>query len=248
MIAALVWLLGPAVSVAMRGGTRVTLSTDVGENRTLTLPDGSIVTAGGQTALVAELFKHSRSIALERGEVFLRVAKDPTRPFTVRIGTSAATAVGTAFDVRRMGNESVVAVAEGVVEVSTRSVMHGGALVSRSGAASGQHDSLVLEAGREWKWDGSGSSPEISAVDPNSVAGWRAGRLQYINEPLGLVVADLGRYSNRRLIVNDRRVAQMRTSAVVFEDDIDAWLASLEASLPVRVLHETDGTVEIQLQ
>ena len=144
-IALLAWLLGPTILAALQGGARIALSTDVGDRRTVTLPDGSLLTAGGKTSLVVVELRHARSLTLERGEVFLRVAKDRSRPFTVRTGTTAVTAVGTAFDVRRTEGEAVVAVAEGIVRVSDEGVVRDGAASRRPAAAANPERDLVRE-------------------------------------------------------------------------------------------------------
>jgi transmembrane sensor len=243
-IALLGWLVGPKLSAVLQGGKRVSLSTDVGEMRALTLADGSLVTAGGHTSLTVILLKHSRRLILDDGEIFLRVAKDPTRPFTVQAGATAVTAVGTAFDVRRVQGESVVAVAEGIVRVSTRAVAGGSTRPVLADQANDGSD--LLRAGQQWRLDGSGDAAKVSAVDPDSIAAWREGRLQYLDEPLQLIVTDLARYSSRPILLKDAHVAQMRMTGVVFPDDLDTWLSSLELSLPVRVLHTGDGRIAIE--
>lgn len=245
VIALLGWRFGPTVSAALQGGKRLAFATDVGEIRTLTLPDGSLVTAGGQTSLVAIALKHSRQLILDRGEIFLRVAKDHTRPFTVRAGGASVIAVGTAFDVRRIKTEAVVAVAEGVVRVSAAGESRSDLVASAGPSAAGDQTNLV-RAGQQWRLDGSGGAAQVTSVDPDAVAGWREGRLQYLDEPLALVIADLARYSSRAISLKDERVGQMRMTGVVFPHDIDAWLASLEVSLPVRVQHQADGRIEIE--
>lgn len=60
------------------------------------------------------------------------------------------------------------------------------------------------------------------------------------------MVADLARrYSSRRIVIDDPQLASLRITGVVSEQNIDAWLSSLEATFPVRVRTRADGTVEI---
>ena len=237
------WLFAPTLYAVLQGGARLALSTEVGEMRALTLPDGSQVTAGGQTSFVAIVLKHSRRLILERGEVFLRVAKDHTRPFTVRIGNTSAIAVGTAFDVRRISGEAVVAVAEGIVRVSAGAEGRSDTTAARSDTVRDQ--TALLRAGQQWRLDGTSGTAQVSTVDADAVADWREGRLQYLDEPLALVVTDLARYSSRPIRLN-RQVAKLRMTGVVFPNDLDAWLSGLEVSLPVRVFRKLDGRIEIE--
>jgi transmembrane sensor len=239
---------GSDIAVMIGGGSRIYVETQVGETRTLTLPDGSVLSAGGQTSLVATFFKHSRTVTLRRGEAFFHVAKDRTRPFAVEAGSTSVIAVGTAFDVRRNRDRVVVAVAEGIVRVAG-STLETPPVLAATGSDStrqGQLSGSQLKAGQRLSVDHAHSPPELTSIDSKRVAGWREGRLQYLNEPLDVVVADLARYSARKIVVEDPEVAALRVTGVVFEQNIDAWFASVEATLPVRVVKQSDGSVSLE--
>lgn len=227
--------LAASVAVAAMVGSWLALhrpaigvETAVGETRTLALPDGSTVEVSGRTTLEAKYVDSAREISLDEGEAFFQVAKDPGRPFVVRAGDTSVTAVGTAFNVRRTADGAVIAVAEGAVEV-------------RASLGAPQ----VLRAGEQTNVRADGSAHVVAAVDASSVAGWRDGRLQYFNEPLSQVVADLARHSSRTLLIVDEAVADLRVTGVVFRNNIDGWLAGLEATMPVRVVRREDASVEI---
>jgi transmembrane sensor len=144
--------------------------------------------------------------------------------------------------VRRTQDHIVVAVAEGVVRVASTAAEE--PIWSANGAAVLPQQRRLdsqLKAGQRMTVDLSGPGSHFSAVDTSSVAGWREGRLQYVNEPLEFVVADLTRYSAHRIAIDDPDIASLRVTGVVFEQRTNAWLASLEATLPVQVVTETDG-------
>ena len=216
----------------------MTLATRVGETRTISLPDGSIISAGADTVLVATLLKRSRTVVLSTGEAYFRVVKNPGRPFTVRAGDTTVTDIGTAFDVRRtLSGGVVVAVAEGVVNVATRQTReHIGSIEKPRLAA------IQLTAGQRLALESFAALPQLSSVKPNWVGAWRDGRLQYVDEPLNGVVADLARYSDRRIMIADPTLAHLRVTGVVSLQNIDGWLASLQATFPVRVVSEANGT------
>lgn len=251
-VAALIAILGlidwPTFAVMLQGGSRITVETAIGRTRTVTLPDNSIVFAGADTALTVTLLRHSRSVVLGRGEAFFHIAKDRARPFTVRAGNTTVTALGTAFDVRRTPAGVVVAVAEGTVQVaaSTRAEEAGPAHPGRRVGKTGATAISQLKAGQHLSIGTSGAMSRIASVDSSSVAGWREGRLQYFDEPLELAVADLSRYSTRRIVIDDPSVADLRVTGIVFERNIDAWLVGLETTFPVRVVNRADGTVSIE--
>lgn len=215
------WLRAPLIAV----------ETAVGETRNLSLPDGSTIAVGGYTEIEADFVERSRDVALTRGEAFFRVAKDPARPFVVHAGRIAVTAVGTAFNVRRAAHGvTMIAVAEGTVKITTPN--------REVGLVSAGQEARVMER--------AGERAAVVPVNASSVAGWRDGRLQYINESLQAVIADLRRYSSRKIVIGDSETGELRITGIVFQQNVDGWLASLEATLPVRVVHGENGTAEIR--
>lgn len=231
VLALLYW---PALLVAFEGGTRVVVETQVGETRTVTLADGSEISAGGDTYLVATLLKHSRTVVLEQGEAFFHVAKDPNRPFTVSAAKATVTDIGTAFDIQRTPGRVVVAVAEGLVRVEA--LPHPGA---------DKRGIFQLRAGQRLSLERLDNAAVLSSVNPTWIAAWREGRLQYVDEPLDEVVADIARYSRRRIIIGNPEIAGLRITGVLFVQNINSWLASLQATFPIQVRTRADGTVVI---
>jgi transmembrane sensor len=209
------------------------VETASGENRDVSLSDGSVVSAGAQSVLWATLTRDSREVTLERGEAFFHVAKDPSRPFIVKVGTTTVAAVGTAFNVRRAGERVVVGVAEGIVRVEA----HQQRTVMRTAR---------LSVGQQLSIDAADGSANIQTVDAIGIAAWRKGRLQYRNEPLRSVIADLTRYSARDIVIANPQIADLRITGTVFANDVDSWLQSLETALPVRVVRAPDGSARLE--
>lgn len=238
----------PMLSIALQGGSRTVVATGLGDTRTISLPDGSVISAGADTDLVATVLKRSRTVVLSRGEAYFRVMKDPSRPFTVHAGDTTVTDVGTAFDVRRTPNEVIVAVAEGVVNVAARPPRDRLSSIEQL-LGSNERPRLApirLTAGERLASESLNAPPQLSSVNPGWVGGWREGRLQYMDEPLSAVVADLARYSDHRIVIATPALDNLRVTGIVYVRNIDGWLASLEASLPVRVTLEEDGTTVIE--
>jgi transmembrane sensor len=208
------------------------VETASGENRDVPLSDGSVVSAGAESVLWATLGADAREVTLERGEAFFRVSKDPARPFVVKVGTTTVTAVGTAFNVRRAGERVVVSVSEGRVKVDTRT-----ATVMRT---------ADLSVGQQVSIDATTGNASIQTVDAVGVAAWREGRLQYRDEPLRLVIADLTRYSAQDIVIANSQIADLRITGTVFANDVNSWLQSLETALPVRVVRAPDGSARLE--
>lgn len=203
------------------------VETPAGGTQKILLADGSAVDVSGKSRLRATLTRHAREITLERGEAFFRVANDPARPFVVHAGKTSITAIGTAFNVRRSGERVVVAVAEGSVRIAAPDF------------------DTQLHAGEQASAERRAGSLEKTAIDTDSVAGWRDGRLRYLNEPLGIVVADVGRYTARDIQIADPALKQLRITGTVLEHNLDGWLTSLEEAFPVAAIRNPDASIVI---
>jgi transmembrane sensor len=210
------------------------VETQAGENRDVPLDDGSTVSVGARSVLWVTLSRDAREVTLERGEAFFQVAKDPTRPFTVKIGNTTVAAVGTAFNIRRARERVVVAVADGIVKVDAQATQ--GASPSRAQLGVGQQLSI----------DTTDGSSSMQVVDASGIAAWRDGLLQYRDEPLPSVIADVTRYSNHDIVITDPAVAKLRVTGTLFANDVESWLQSLEAALPVRAIRAPDGAVRLE--
>ena len=209
------------------------VETRAGENREVPLADGSTVNVGARSVLWVTLSRDARNVTLDRGEAFFRVAKDPARPFTVKIGDTTVAAVGTAFNVRRAGERVVVAVADGIVKVD--------------GAAQGAAPSRAhLGVGEQLSINTTDGSSNMQVVDAGGIAIWRDGLLQYRDEPLPSVIADVARYAGYDIVIADPAVAELRVTGTVFANDVESWLLSLEAALPVHAVRGANGSVRLE--
>src|SRR5690606_33189612 len=94
-------------------------ATGVGEQRTLRLADGSQVVLDTNSRVEVRLRSDRRSVILISGQAFFDVEGDPARPFIVAAGDTPVTAVGTRFDVRKLGQGAKVTLIEGRVDVGT---------------------------------------------------------------------------------------------------------------------------------
>lgn len=86
-------------------------------------------------------------------------------------------------------------------------------------------------------------APTLTVVEPEKIATWRNGQRQYLAEPLANIVDDLNRYSPRHIVIEDPAVGQLAVTGSIFERDIERWVKSLEAALPVTVQEEEDELI-----
>jgi transmembrane sensor len=212
------------------------IETRVGENKTLTLGDGTAVSLGGRTALRVSLSDDERRLTLVRGEAFFDVAKDSSRPFVVRAGAATVTAVGTQFNVRRNDDRTVVSVVEGKVLVqrapsAIRAIWPAAPDVERG----------VEPLGAGIRATVSGESSQPPSAEPAEMAdatAWRSGKLAFESEQLRYVVEDVNRYAAKPIEIEDERIGELLVTGTVRGDGVAAWLASLEPAFGIRAVDE----------
>ena len=219
--------------------------THIGEQQTIELDDGSVVTLNTGGQLVVDYSEQVRRILLERGEAYFEVAKDLKRPFTVDLGVRSVTVVGTAFNIRKSTEHYQLAVIEGAVAFHevTDEVSSSQPPVSVDGQAvvistPGQHR---VEAG--WVAEFDVSRNWLTAFRPESMdryQDWRSGMLSFYREPLYKVVQELNRYSRKKILIEDTSVMELKVYSAVSVHDIDSALKGLELVLPIKVTKHYD--------
>jgi transmembrane sensor len=229
-----------------RGGMRQTelarqrIETAVGENRSITLADGSSVALGGHTRLSFSLRAYVREIVLEEGEAFFAVAKDPSRPFQVHAGNATVTAVGTEFDVRRSDDRVTVAVLEGRVMVQPMAPLMP---VSWLPASRPVGHAAALAAGERTTINRNGVESTSALTNAQSAIEWQEGQLAFEGESLRNVVQDVNRYSSKPVVIADEKTATLRITGTISNSNVLGWVKSLQPAFGVRAEIEPNRIV-----
>jgi transmembrane sensor len=201
------------------------VSTAVGQQRHVALPDGSQVTLNTNTLLAVNFTRDRRDIYLRRGEAHFEVIHDSARPFFVHAGDAVIRDVGTQFEVRVHSDQDVdVLVNEGRVEV------RGAAAVADSGWV------RALSAGERLLI--AGPHLQVMALGPRQIAdelAWRDGALVFQGEPLSQAIAEVGRYTPARIVLEGPNVGSLRISGRFRTNDVAGFFQALQEALPVRV-------------
>jgi transmembrane sensor len=201
-----------------------------------TLPDGSTVELAAKSAVDVRYTEQQRLLELRPGgEAYFSVQPNPARPFIVSVGDHRVRAVGTAFNVRSAGDRVIVTVDEGTVDVFRASDPQ-----PRAAA-----DTMRVSAGNEAKWIDPQTAVVVRPVDPARALAWRQGRLEYIDEPLAAVLADINRYSDRPVVVEQGAVDDLAFTGTVFATSVDEWLRALPGEFPVSLI--VNGERELRL-
>src|SRR5216684_1591296 len=236
-----------AIWLQQGSGESQTLATAVGQQRNVTLADGSTVTLNTNTILETDLRRHTREIYLRKGEAHFQVAHDRSRPFLVHAGDAVVRAVGTAFEVRVLTDQHVdVVVNEGSVEVQATAptpALPNPAARARAAAATTVR---ALNAGERL----STASRDyvvtpITAQQMSSELAWREGAIIFDGQPLSEAIAEIERYTDARIVVSDPEIARLRVGGRFRTGDMQEFFDALQTALPVSIRHTDGGLVFI---
>jgi transmembrane sensor len=230
-----------------QGGELQTLATAVGQQRNVTLTDGSIVTLNTNTIVETDLRRRTREIYLRKGEAHFQVAHDRSRPFLVHAGDAVVRAVGTAFEVRVLADRHVdVVVNEGRVEVQAAAPAPESENPNAPVRPAAATTVRALNAGERLSTANHGYVvTPITAQQLSSELAWREGAIIFDGEPLSEAIAEIERYTDARIVVSDPQIAALRVGGRFRTSDVQAFFDALQTALPVSIRHTADGVVFI---
>lgn len=206
--------------------------TGTGEQRQITLADGSRITLNTASAINVRFAATRRVIRLVAGEIHIVTGHaDPVaavdRPFIVETGEGTIRALGTRFTVHQQDGQSRVDVFASAVEITP---------------AEAPESAAILHQGKHLSFTRNGIGHPGPAAE--QAEAWARGQLTADNVRLGDFLADLGRY-RAGLLRCDPAVADLRFSGVFPIRDTDKILAMLPNSLPVQVQWRTPYWVTV---
>lgn len=204
-------------------------TTRIGEQRLVRLSDGSRITLNSNSYVRVAYRDGERRVRLERGEAYFEVARNPQRPFLVVAGDYRVTALGTAFIVRRDPARTSVVLVEGKVAVAGATSANLPLPTSPRPVATTAPDlvtPVVLTPGQRLILAGDVSA-RLDQPVINAVMAWRRGELVLDRTTLADAVAEMNRYDEMPLVIDDPRVAALRVSGIYHTGDNDAFAASV---------------------
>lgn len=247
------------------------IRTAIGEQRSVVLPDGSIVQLNTNSELYIEYTPSVRQVRLPQGEARFTVAKDEQRPFIVKTPQATVRALGTVFNVQTAPRGTDVAVLEGRVEIrtqaellraptgvvdrlrapsvpaSTESEDDEDATAAAQGALASASSStpapIVLSAGEQAAVTDDGKILPNSGPPIERVRAWTDRRLVFREETLEALVAEVNRYHTHPMRITDPKVATLRISGTFAAQDIDSLIEYLRRYRGVDSEKLPDGSI-----
>ena len=230
-------------------------ATAIGEQRSVTLSDGSVLFLNTNSRVRIRFGKGSRNVELIRGEARFQVARSPQRPFVVSTNDATIRVLGTVFNVAMAEAGTQVAVIEGRVELRERGggvglplPGPGGSQDSDAGTAmpERQHAPIELAAGQRAAVTTNGIEPDVGP-SIESVNAWTEHRLVFRDTTLAEVVGEINRFRTQQLVIDDSELAGLRISGTFDPSDEDSLLAYLGTVEAVQANIPADGSVHLSL-
>lgn len=236
LAASVVLLVGIAAWLFVRYTQIQAYDTAIGEQRRITMADGSQIDLAPDSRVSAHFTLARRDVQLEHGQAFFAVAHSRMRPFIVHVNGLTVTAVGTAFDVRIGPSNTVVTVSEGRVNVASGTKQ-------AAGGPNLAPATIRAGVGQRVTYSKPALGFSVASVDPKLAGSWRHGILQFVGEPLEDVADEVNRYSARRIVVAPE-FQQTRFTGTVSPANVRDWLQALEQIYSVQVLDRgADGVL-----
>ena len=213
-------------------------ATQIGEFRSVTLSDGTLVELNARTRVRIEYRKSLRRVALLEGQALFRVAKNASRPFLVVSNSTQVRAVGTQFDVNRESTGVIVTVIEGqvaVTDLGSPAVSSGMPVTSPTG--------MVLKSGSQLRV----SEHTISIPTSTNVAAaiaWTQGTLVFDSELIADMLTEVNRYNSRPVVIDDPKVLRMHVSGTFTSSDSAQIVRFLAQRFDLKV-EETASAVHL---
>lgn len=219
---------------------RHTYVTGIGELRTITLDDGSRVELNARSRIKVRFSESRRDVDLLEGQALFSVAKDASRPFVVRSGSTAVKAVGTQFDVNRKPTGTVVTVFEGRVAVSQPAIQR-----VASAPAAVESAPVLLSPGEQV------TATERAIVPPKkanlaAATAWTEGLLMFDSAPLSEVVREFNRHNRKPLVVTDDRLLDVRISGIFPANGAERLTGFLHERFGIAV-QESDDAIRLSI-
>jgi transmembrane sensor len=211
------------------------IETALGEQRSVVLGDGSIVTLNTSSSIEVRLERARRTVTLLAGEALFVVAHDANRPFEVTSGTTTVRAIGTQFNVDRRQASTTVTVVEGRVAVITAPDANRGTPPSSLPLAAGEQ--LIL-------------APRLVQhpvrADVATAIAWTQRKLVFEHRHLGEVVEEFNRYNRQIIEIRSAALREQEITGVFQANDPASFLTFLAGFPGVTIDRVADRIIVTQ--
>lgn len=192
--------------------------TEIGERKTFTLPDGTVITLNTNTAVSVDISRSTRNITLHTGEMLVSTGHSTgfPEPITIKTSFGFVMPIGTKFSVREFDGFSQVALLEGKLKISPLNLSKFTYLEKNQ--LVNVYKEYVSEKNTFYLTD----------------TMWAEGYIIVDNIPLEQLIDELSRYY-RGILICDSTVKKLKVSGTYSVDDVNGSLQTLAHNFPVSI-------------
>lgn len=227
--------------------------TTLGEQRSITLSDGSIIYLNTLTNVDIDYTPRFRNIVLHNGEAIFKVAHNPKKPFRVWVDGTMFQALGTEFNVRSNKGNVELTVINGVVALTKNASKHQDASVSEGSVRLDSNAEIEVPIGKPLivsvgqqaivKVDGKITTRVNADVDKKT--SWKAREMIFQNDSLEDVIFEFNRYNALQISIASAQLSNMSITGVFETNDPQSLLKFLESSGKAKIEKHSANSVTI---
>jgi ferric-dicitrate binding protein FerR (iron transport regulator) len=199
-----------------------TLSTPMGAQYSLQLPDGSKAWLNAASSITfPTAFNGSNRNVSITGEVYFEVAKDKTKPFIVNVNDIQVEVLGTHFNINSYSDEDAI----------KTTLLEGSVKILKAGKTA------MLAPGQQAVINNSDINL-LNSVDIDQVIAWKEGNFYFKNDDMTEIAKQLSRWYNADIMIK-KQTSKHYTGIISRSNNISAVLKMLELAGDVQF--EIDG-------
>lgn len=205
--------------------------TQIGEQRTVTLQDGSLTRLNTDTIINVDFDERYRRVHLVKGEALFEIVPSVSWPFLVYAGSNVIHVMGTAFVVKLVEDQIEVTIKEGQVELKS---FHDGAQDRQdkkmslfSTVLKTSQTAIINRKNHVLKHN---TKEEIERK-----LAWRDGLIIFSGEPLSQVVEEISRYIPVKFVITDPELSGVQIGGRFRIGDTAAMFEILETGFGINI-------------
>lgn len=210
----------------------IEISTEKGERKTLTLPDGSLIIINAESfvSYPKEFTSKERNLTL-KGEAFFKITRDPKRPFIVKSAQITTTVLGTSFNIKESGGNVDVTVTSGKVKVTNLTT---------------QSNILLVKNDQAHYNSKNGNFSQTTATTPKLQTDWSKGILNLNNVSIKDAISELENWYNVNIECNSSHILKCSIKGRYQDKTLNYILEDMKFMLDIDYSYVNDKTILIE--
>jgi transmembrane sensor len=217
--------------------------TELGEQRSVTLVDGSIIYLNTLTNIDIDYTEQYRNIHLYQGEAIFKVAHDPKKPFRVWVNETMFQALGTEFNVRNNQGKIELTVITGEVALTKNAIQDQDLAIENASIRLEENTeldltvdkTLIVSIGQQATIQSNGLVTTEIQADLDKKTSWKAREMMFKNDQLKDVIYEFNRYNALQITIDSPSLSRLSITGVFETNDPLSLLEFLESSGKAKI-------------